>query len=240
VQERVAERFSEGPVFLAGDAAHTHSPMGGQGMNTGIQDAANLAWKLHEVIAAGAPAELLATYHRERHPVASALVAFVGLLTSLATVSDPASCQLRNEIIQAAATRNATDWLARRVSQLEVEYAEDRAGPPPRVGQRIAPTRVPPAGLRWTLAVPAEDTAEPMTNGRPSRLAVRVVEGLETTLLIRPDGYLAARGVPSDPRDVLPLLGGYALGTKSRSTRYSSDAADRRARAYSRATSARL
>ena len=194
VEERVADRFSDGPVFLAGDAAHRHSPMGGQGMNTGIQDAANLAWKLHEVIAAGAPAELLDTYHRERHPIATALVAFTRQLVALASLSDRASCQLRDEVIEAAATHNAIDWLARRLSQLDVSYAEDRAGPSPRVGERVGPGLVPPDGLRWTLGVPA-DTAEPMTDGRRSRLAVRVVEGVDTTLLIRPDGYLAARDV---------------------------------------------
>ena len=62
-------RYRVGPVFLAGDAAHTHSPAGGQGMNTGIQDAFNLGWKLAQVVHGGAPETLLGTYHAERHPV---------------------------------------------------------------------------------------------------------------------------------------------------------------------------
>jgi 2-polyprenyl-6-methoxyphenol hydroxylase-like FAD-dependent oxidoreductase len=91
VQERVAERLSDGRVSLAGDAAHAHSPAGGQGMKTGIQDAANLSRKLHEVIAAGAAPELLASYHRERHPVATSLVAFTGHIARLAMLSDQAA-----------------------------------------------------------------------------------------------------------------------------------------------------
>lgn len=66
---RLADRYREGHVFLAGDAAHIHSPAGGQGMNTGIQDAANLGWKL-AAVANGAAPELLETYEAERRPVA--------------------------------------------------------------------------------------------------------------------------------------------------------------------------
>jgi 2-polyprenyl-6-methoxyphenol hydroxylase-like FAD-dependent oxidoreductase len=67
---RIVPRFRQNRVFLAGDAAHIHSPAGGQGMNTGIQDAYNLAWKLALVISMRGKGELLDTYHLERHPVA--------------------------------------------------------------------------------------------------------------------------------------------------------------------------
>ncbi|GAA5032625.1 FAD-dependent monooxygenase [Microbacterium fluvii] len=67
---RLAERYRVGRVFLAGDAAHVHPPTGGQGLNTGVQDAYNLGWKLGQVIA-GAPEELLDTYEAERQPVAA-------------------------------------------------------------------------------------------------------------------------------------------------------------------------
>jgi 2-polyprenyl-6-methoxyphenol hydroxylase-like FAD-dependent oxidoreductase len=76
---RMVDRFRIGRVFLAGDAAHVHSPAGGQGMNTGIQDAYNLGWKLGEVLA-GAPGELLDTYEEERLPVAASLL---GITTKL-------------------------------------------------------------------------------------------------------------------------------------------------------------
>jgi FAD binding domain len=70
---RMVDRFRVGRIFLAGDAAHVHSPAGGQGMNTGIQDAYNLGWKLSAVLA-GAPASLLDTYEEERLPIAAWLL----------------------------------------------------------------------------------------------------------------------------------------------------------------------
>jgi 2-polyprenyl-6-methoxyphenol hydroxylase-like FAD-dependent oxidoreductase len=75
VHHRVAERFRSGRCFLAGDAAHIHSPAGGQGMNTGIGDAFNLAWKLAEVLRGRASASILETYEAERLPFARRLVA---------------------------------------------------------------------------------------------------------------------------------------------------------------------
>ncbi len=68
---RQAAAYREGRVLLAGDAAHVHSPVGGQGLNTGVQDAVNLGWKLAQVVNRTAPETLLDTYHDERHPVAS-------------------------------------------------------------------------------------------------------------------------------------------------------------------------
>ncbi|MFC4590176.1 FAD-dependent monooxygenase [Sphaerisporangium corydalis] len=79
VNIRMAERFRRGRVFLAGDAAHVHSPAGGQGLNTGVQDAYNLGWKLGRVLG-GAPAALLDTYEEERLPVAAGVL---GLSTAL-------------------------------------------------------------------------------------------------------------------------------------------------------------
>ena len=70
VQSRRAQRFRDGRLFLAGDAAHILSPAGAQGMNTGIQDAVNLGWKLAQVVQGAAPDELLDTYEDERLPVA--------------------------------------------------------------------------------------------------------------------------------------------------------------------------
>ncbi len=68
---RQAAAYREGRILLAGDAAHVHSPVGGQGLNTGVQDAVNLGWKLAQVVHGTAPERLLDTYHAERHPVAA-------------------------------------------------------------------------------------------------------------------------------------------------------------------------
>src|SRR3712207_1795469 len=68
-ERRQARTYRVGRVFLAGDAAHVHSPVGGQGMNTGIQDAVNLGWKLAATVQGWAPPGLLDTYQEERHPI---------------------------------------------------------------------------------------------------------------------------------------------------------------------------
>jgi hypothetical protein len=84
------EQYVHGRVLLAGDAAHVHSPAGGQGMNTGMQDAANLAWKIALVQRGAASAELLTTYHDERHPVGAAVVRQSGLLLKAGMATGPA------------------------------------------------------------------------------------------------------------------------------------------------------
>jgi 2-polyprenyl-6-methoxyphenol hydroxylase-like FAD-dependent oxidoreductase len=78
--------YRHGRVFLAGDAAHIHSPAGGQGMNTGMQDAFNLSWKLAEVIKGDAGDALLDSYHAERHPVGQRVIEFTSTLTKVATL----------------------------------------------------------------------------------------------------------------------------------------------------------
>ncbi|CAA9335269.1 MAG: hypothetical protein AVDCRST_MAG11-2666, partial [uncultured Gemmatimonadaceae bacterium] len=89
LHHRLAARYREGPVFLAGDAAHIHSPAGGQGMNTGLQDAANLAWKLALVLRHGAPAALLDSYEAERRPVGRRLLRTTDRLFALAVARNP-------------------------------------------------------------------------------------------------------------------------------------------------------
>jgi 2-polyprenyl-6-methoxyphenol hydroxylase-like FAD-dependent oxidoreductase len=87
VHHRLAENFRRGPVFLAGDAAHVHSPAGGQGMNTGIQDAVDLGGRLAAVIADGADPSALDDYDRVRRPVARQVVALTDRMTRAATLS---------------------------------------------------------------------------------------------------------------------------------------------------------
>ena len=82
-------RYRFGRVLLAGDAAHIHSPAGAQGMNTGIQDAANLAWKLALVAQGRAARTLLDTYDDERHPVGAAVVRTTTTMTNVGTATGP-------------------------------------------------------------------------------------------------------------------------------------------------------
>lgn len=89
VSRRMVQQFRHGRVFLAGDAAHVHSPTGGQGMNTGIQDANNLAWKLAHVIAGKSPETILDSYHVEREPVAKAVLQMADRNTRLGIPRNP-------------------------------------------------------------------------------------------------------------------------------------------------------
>ena len=93
--ERQVVQYRYGRVFLAGDAAHVHSPMGGQGMNTGIQDAANLAWKIDAALS-GAPDGVLDTYHDERHPIGKRVLIQSGLMARGVTLRPRIARGMRN------------------------------------------------------------------------------------------------------------------------------------------------
>src|SRR5262249_27692742 len=98
INERKVSDYRRGRVFLAGDAAHIHSPAGGQGMNTGMQDAFNLAWKLAFIHRRRAKPELLDTYSTERSAVGDQVLQGAEKLTTLATLRNPAAQFLRNHL----------------------------------------------------------------------------------------------------------------------------------------------
>jgi 2-polyprenyl-6-methoxyphenol hydroxylase-like FAD-dependent oxidoreductase len=102
IQRRQATRHRKGPVFLAGDAAHVHSPVGGQGMNTGIQDAFNLGWKLALAVRGVAAPGLLDTYQTERHPIARSVLLGTHLGTRVVLARNPLMEAVREYVIPAA------------------------------------------------------------------------------------------------------------------------------------------
>ncbi len=202
---RLADRYRDGRVFLIGDAAHTHPPTGGQGLNTSAQDAYNLGWKLATVLK-GAPQALLDTYEQERRPIAASML---GLATTLL-----------------AQARRGDNRRGREVQQLDLAYAESSLTLPAEARSgRIAPgNRAPDAplqgaggqrvrlfevlrGTHWTLlGHEADRGAAPSRKGLHVHIIghrgdLRDVEGhfVEAYgvqpgewLLIRPDGYVAA------------------------------------------------
>ncbi|MGH7136972.1 MAG: FAD-dependent monooxygenase, partial [Pirellulales bacterium] len=107
ISERQVERYRRGRVFLAGDASHIHSPVGGQGMNTGIQDAVNLAWKLALVQRGRAEEKLLESYDEERRPVGRRLLQATGALSQAILLRHPVADKLR-------------DWTASLLTSLDV------------------------------------------------------------------------------------------------------------------------
>jgi 2-polyprenyl-6-methoxyphenol hydroxylase-like FAD-dependent oxidoreductase len=119
INRRMVDRYRVGRVFLAGDAAHIHSPFGAQGMNTGIQDAYNLGWKLALVISDKASEHLLDTYEEERLPIAKRVLAQTDANTRILLSDNPVVRFLREHVLTLDAVQ---DYLARRSSQLFVNY----------------------------------------------------------------------------------------------------------------------
>ena len=159
LHHRLAARYRAGPVFLAGDAAHIHSPAGGQGMNTGIQDAANLAWKLALVLRGRAPERLLDSYEAERQPVGRRLLRTTDRLFAVAVARNPVALGVAGTLLPRIAPvllgRSALrDRAFRFISQLDIAYprspavsAEPRAGESGFHGGPPAGHRAPDAPL---------------------------------------------------------------------------------------------
>jgi 2-polyprenyl-6-methoxyphenol hydroxylase-like FAD-dependent oxidoreductase len=129
VHHRVTDHFRKGPAFLLGDAAHIHSPAGGQGMNTGIGDAVNLAWKLQSVLTGRAPDALLDSYEAERAKFARRLVATTDKVFTFATGEGRLADVLRTRIAPVVMPRLmgfefAREFLFRTVSQITLNYRE--------------------------------------------------------------------------------------------------------------------
>jgi len=132
---RQVTEYRNGRVFLAGDAAHIHLPAGGQGMNTGIQDAVNLGWKLGAVVTGRAPESLLATYHAERHPVGKRLLVNTQA-QGLLFLSGPEMQPLRDVVAELTQYEEVSRHLAAMVSGLEIRY-EVGGGDNPLLGRRM-------------------------------------------------------------------------------------------------------
>jgi 2-polyprenyl-6-methoxyphenol hydroxylase-like FAD-dependent oxidoreductase len=208
-----------GRVFFGGDAAHVHSPAGGQGMNAGIQDMVNLSWKLAMVLKGKARPELLDTYESDRLPVIRKLVRMTERATKVFNSTNPLVHGALTRLAPVVLGRSAVqDKAAPKLGQLSANY---RGCPIAKDGGRIgllrAGDRVPDIavdGVRlydmldlstFTLFVTTH--ASPIAQAyRPwqDNLAVRPVslpgELADAWLLVRPDGYLAAAGGPGDAR----------------------------------------
>ncbi|MFD0415574.1 FAD-dependent monooxygenase [Streptomyces sp. NPDC127108] len=123
---RQAQTYRKGRVLLAGDAAHMHFPAGGVGLNVGVQDAANLGWKLAATVRGDAPDGLLDTYHRERHPVGAELIRTTRAQTALMTSYSGDGAALRDLLSGAiAAVPEFSRRLAEGLSGLSVAYEAD-------------------------------------------------------------------------------------------------------------------
>ncbi|MFD9891980.1 FAD-dependent monooxygenase [Amycolatopsis sp. NPDC059027] len=210
---RQAARYRHGRVFLAGDAAHVHLPIGAQGMNTGIQDALNLGWKLGAAVHGWAPAHLLDTYHAERHPVAAAVLRNVqaqSLLMDQQGTGDPDLLAAKEVFTALTRLRDVQYHLDDMLSGMGIRYPMPGTEDQPLAGlpapdQDLGPVRSHELlrSGRGVLIDPADRFAKmaALWQDRVDRAGQGT--GAEP-MLIRPDGYVCWAG---DPDDLEPALG---------------------------------
>jgi len=216
---RQAASYRHGRVLLAGDAAHVHPPHGGQGLNTGVQDAVNLGWKLAQVVNKTSPERLLDTYHAERHPVGARVLHNTMAQVALSG-SDDRHQALRDTMTELLSMDGPRRRIAAMLSGLDIHY--DLGAGHPLLGRRMpdldvhtahGPTRV------FTLLHGARPVL--LNFGDPGGLdvaswadRVRLVDARHDgvwelpvlgeiaappAVLIRPDGHVAWAGDLSDP-----------------------------------------
>ncbi|MFI6646359.1 FAD-dependent monooxygenase [Streptomyces sp. NPDC050529] len=198
----LADRFRDGRVFLTGDAAHVHSPAGGQGLNTSVQDAYNLGWKLGQVLGHGAPASLLDSYEEERRPIAAEML---GLSTRIH----------RGEQERGAAAQQL--GLGYREGPLStgragVLEAGDRAPDGPTGERRLFDVF---RGPHFTLLAVGTDAELPEFTG--SQVEVHRMDAYEAygkgLFLVRPDGYVGWAG--EDTTGLAEYLAPLGLGLRA-------------------------
>jgi len=211
---RQAASYRQGRVLLAGDAAHVHSPIGGQGLNTGVQDAVNLGWKLAQVVRGTAPESLLDSYHEERHPVGARVLKTTMAATAL-TRSDDRIEALRDTIAELMGIDQPRKWYAGILSGLAIHY--DLGDGHPLLGRRMPDLELETLRV-FTLLHDARPVL--LNLGEPGSLdvgrwaeRVRVIDAsydgpwelpvlgavtAPSSVLIRPDGYVAWVGDGTD------------------------------------------
>ncbi|PYX33282.1 MAG: hypothetical protein DMG80_06655, partial [Acidobacteria bacterium] len=228
---RQAAAYRKGRVLLAGDAAHVHSPVGGQGLNTGVQDAVNLGWKLAQVVKGTSPEGLLDTYHAERHPVAARVLRMTMAQVALQRTDDRTEA-LREILSELLGMEESRKRIAAEMSGLGIHY--DLGGRHPLVGRRMpdldlvtpdGPTRVftflqNARPLLLNLGAPGSFDIKPwsdrikLVDGKyegPWDLPALGLVSAPTAVLIRPDGYVAWVGDETQPdlSDALTTWFGY-------------------------------
>jgi 2-polyprenyl-6-methoxyphenol hydroxylase-like FAD-dependent oxidoreductase len=199
--ERQVPRYRVGRVFLAGDAAHCHSPAGGQGMNTGMQDAANLGWKLAAAVHGWGGESLLDSYHQERYPVGRQVLHSSGAILRLALIRPGWGRKARNIVGQILmAIPPVAAAAAGTISGIGIRYPA-----PPGADRRVG-TRMPNIpvtggrlhdalrGGRFVLVGSRAPTVD-----LPAQVDAAVpVRPTGELLLVRPDGYLAWVGTAAE------------------------------------------
>ena len=205
---RQAERYRTGRVLLAGDAAHIHPPMGGQGLNLGIQDAFNLGWKLAAAVDGWAPEGLLDSYHAERHPVAADVLDNVRAQAELMS-TEPGPQAVRRLLSRLAEFEEVNRYLIEKITAIGVRYdfGEGHA----LLGRRLRDVELKQGRLyelmRGGRGLLLDQTGRLSVAGWADRVD-HVADGSEDldvpAVLLRPDGHVAWVG--EDQQELLGHL----------------------------------
>ena len=195
---RLAERYRDGRVLLAGDAAHVHPPTGGQGLNLGIQDAFNLGWKLAAAIGGWAPDDLLDTYQLERRPVAEDVLETSRAQAQLIS-SEPGPRSVRRLLAELMDFEDVNRYLIEKVSGIGIRY--DLGGGDALIGRRLRDVTLKHGRLFDLMhagrGLLLDQTGRLSVDGWADRVdhVVDVSEEVEApAVLLRPDGYVAWTG----------------------------------------------
>ncbi|HEU5156080.1 MAG TPA: rifampin monooxygenase [Streptosporangiaceae bacterium] len=214
---RLAERYRVGRVLLAGDAAHTHPPVGGQGLNLGVQDAFNLGWKLAAEIGGWAPEGLLDSYHAERHPVAADVLNNTRAQMELLS-TEPGPRSVRRLVSELMDFEEVNRYLIEKITAIGVRY--DFGDGHPLVGRRLRDVGLKRGRLYELMRVGRglllDQTGRLSAAGWADRVdhVVDVGEELDApAVLLRPDGHVAWAGDEQrELLDCLPRWFGAAVG----------------------------
>ena len=195
---RLAERYRIGRVFLAGDAAHIHPPLGGQGLNLGIQDAFNLGWKLAAAVNGWAPDGLLDTYESERRPVAADVLTNTRA-QMLLTTNEPGPQAVREMLTQLMDFDEVNRFLIEKVTAIGVRYDVDEGHA--LLGRRLRDVPLPHGRLyelmRTGGGLLLDGTGKLSVDGWADRVGLVAGTGDELdvpAVLLRPDGHVVWTG----------------------------------------------